>query len=70
MPASTKTMGAALVPEPRNLTEIAEQAATAFQAEQARQFIDCAINLAMTSMPTAAVVRLLRDHADILEEYE
>jgi len=58
------------MPEPRSLTDIAEQAAAAFHAEQARQFIDCAINLAMTSMPTCAVVRLLRDHADILEEYE
>ena len=58
------------MPEPRSITELAEQAAAAFQAEQAKQFIDCAINLAMTSMPTAAVVRLLRDHADILEEYE
>lgn len=59
-----------VMPEPRSITEIAEQEAALFLAEQAKQFIDCAISLAMTSMPTAAVVRLLRDHADILEEYE
>lgn len=58
-----------MMPEPRNLTEIAEREAAAFKAEQARQFIDCAINLGAESMSIAALIRLLEDHAEILREF-
>ncbi len=57
------------MPEPRSITELAEQAAVAFKAEQAKQFLDCAINLAATSMSIPAVIRLLEDHAEILKEF-
>lgn len=57
------------MPEPRNLTKIAEQEAAAFKAEQAKQFLDCAINLCATSMSIPAVIRLLEDHAEILKEF-
>ncbi|MRX31905.1 hypothetical protein [Aminobacter sp. MDW-2] len=57
------------MPEPRSITELAEQAAAAFQAEQARKFLDCAINLCATSMSIPAVIRLLEDHAEILKEF-
>lgn len=57
------------MPEPRIITTIAEQEATAFKAEQAKQFLDCAINLAATSMSIPAVIRLLEDHAEILKEF-
>lgn len=57
------------MPEPRNLTEIAEQQASAFKAEQARHFIDCAINLGAESMSMPALIRLLEDHAEILREF-
>jgi hypothetical protein len=57
------------MPEPRAITEIAERAAEMFLAEQARQFLDCAINLAATSMPMPALIKLLEDHAEILREF-
>jgi hypothetical protein len=57
------------VAEPRQITEIAEREAALFLAEQSRQFIDCAINLAATHMPISSVIRLLRDHIELLEEY-
>jgi len=57
------------MPEPRAITEIAERAAEKFHREQARQFIDCAINLAATSMSIPDLIRLLRDHVEILEEF-
>ena len=53
----------------RPLDEIAEQAARAFKAEQARHFIDCAINLGAESMSMPALIRLLEDHIEILKEY-
>lgn len=51
------------------LNEYARKAAARYQAEQARQFLDCAINLCATSMPVGDVARLLREHAEILDEY-
>jgi len=51
------------------LNEYARKAAARYQAEQARQFLDCAINLCATSMPIRDVAKLLRDHAATLEEY-
>jgi hypothetical protein len=55
--------------EHERLNEYAKAAAARYQAEQARQFLDCAINLCATSMPIRDVARLLRDHAELLEEY-
>jgi hypothetical protein len=55
--------------QPRAITEIAERAAQMFLAEQARQFLDCAINLCATSMPIPALVKLLEDHAEMLREF-
>lgn len=55
--------------ENERLNEYARKATARYQSEQARQFLDCAINLCATSMPLRDVARLLRDHADILEEY-
>lgn len=55
--------------EPRQITEIAQREAALFLAEQSRQFIDCSINLAATHMPIPAVIRLLRDHIELLEEF-
>jgi hypothetical protein len=57
------------MPEPRQITEIAEREAALFLTEQSRQFIDCAINLAATHMPITAVIRLLKDHIELLEEF-
>lgn len=58
------------MPEPRNLTEIAEREAATFKARQAAYFGECAIHLMATCMPMAAVIRWLRTQADNLEEYE
>lgn len=55
--------------EPRQITEIAEREAQLFLAEQARQFVDCAINLAASSMTIPSVIKLLKDHIELLEEY-
>jgi hypothetical protein len=55
--------------EPRQITEIAQREAELFLAEQSRQFIDCAINLAVTHMSVTAVIRLLEDHIELLKEY-
>jgi len=57
------------MPEPRIITTIAEQQATAFKAEQARQFGECAVNLMATSMPIHAVIRWLEDQAEMLREF-
>lgn len=57
------------MPEPRQITEIAQRAAELFLAEQSKQFIDCAINLAATHMPISAVIKLLKDHIELLKEY-
>lgn len=57
------------MPEPRSITELAEQAAAAFQAEQARQFGECAVNLMATTMPIPAVIRWLEDQAEMLREF-
>lgn len=56
--------------EYRAIDELAAREAELFLAEQARNFVECAINLSMESMPTSSVIRLLRDHIAILEEYE
>ena len=48
---------------------MAEKHAAMFKAEQARHFLDCAINLCATSMSIPALIRLLEDHADILKEF-
>jgi hypothetical protein len=55
--------------EPRQITEMAEKCAAAFKAEQARQFLDCSINLCATSMSIPALIRLLEDHTEILKEF-
>lgn len=55
--------------ERERLNEYAKAAAARYQAEQARQFLDCAINLCATSMPLSDVARLLRENAEILDEY-
>lgn len=55
--------------EPAKLTAMAEKHAAMFKAEQAKQFIDCAINLAATSMSIPALIRLLEDHTEILKEF-
>jgi hypothetical protein len=57
------------MPEPRAITEIAEKETALFLAEQARQFVDCSINLAASSMPIPAVIKLLRDHIALLEDF-
>lgn len=57
------------MPEPARITELAQREAELFLAEQSRQFIDAAINLAATSMPIPAVIRLLKDHIELLEEF-
>jgi len=56
-------------PENDRLSEYARKAAARYQAEQAKQFLDCAINLCATSMPLSEVAKLLRDHAELLEVY-
>lgn len=55
--------------EPRQIEQIAQKEAELFLAEQSRQFVDAAINLAATSMPIPAVIRLLKDHIELLEEF-
>lgn len=57
------------MPEPRQIEEMALHHAALFKAEQARWFIECSLNLAATSMPMSALIRLLKDHIEILEEY-
>ena len=56
--------------EYRAIDQIAQAETKLFHAEQASRFLDCALNLAATSMPISSVIRLLRDHIAILEEYE
>jgi len=55
--------------EPRQISEMAEKHAAMFKAEQARHFLDCAINLCATSMSIPALIRLLEDHAELLKEF-
>jgi hypothetical protein len=57
------------MPEPRAITELAEKETALFLAEQSRQFLDCSLNLCATSMTIPALIRLLRDHIEILEEF-
>jgi hypothetical protein len=57
------------MPEPRQITEIAEREAALFKSEQAARFLECAINLCAESMPMAAVLKLLEDHAEIIRMY-
>jgi hypothetical protein len=56
------------MPEPRAITEIAERETHLFLAEQARQFITCAVNLAAHTSSLEAVARFLRELADQIEE--
>lgn len=55
--------------EASRINEIAEREAVLFKAEQARQFLDCSINLCASSMSIPALIRLLEDHAEILREF-
>ena len=55
--------------EAARITEIAEREAAMFLAEQARQFLDCSINLCATSMSIPALIRLLEDHTELLREF-
>ena len=57
------------MPEPRQLDIIAEREAALFRANQARNFINCAVNLAAHDMPLEAVARYLRELADQLEDW-
>jgi hypothetical protein len=57
------------MPEPRQITALAEKEAALFLAEQSRQFLDCSINLCATSMSIPALIRLLKDHVELLEEW-
>lgn len=50
------------------INELARKAAADYHREQAKRFLECAINLCATSMPVGDVARLLRDHAELLEE--
>jgi hypothetical protein len=58
-----------LASEPRAITEIAERAAEQFHREQSERFLECSINLCATSMSMADLIRLLRSHAEMLEEF-
>jgi hypothetical protein len=49
--------------------KIAEREAALFLAEQARGYLDCAINLCATSMSIPALIRLLEDHTELLREF-
>ena len=51
------------------INELARKAAADYHREQAQRFLECAINLCATSMPVGDVARLLREHAEILDEY-
>lgn len=55
--------------EPRQITEIAERETALFRAEQSRNFMVCAANLAAHDMPLAAVAKFLRELADQIEEF-
>ncbi len=55
--------------EPARVTEIAEREAAMFLAEQSRNYLECAINLCATSMSIPALIRHLKDHIELLEEY-
>jgi hypothetical protein len=55
--------------ETSRITEIAERETELFRANQARQFIICATNLAAHDMPMAAVAKFLRDLADQIAEF-
>lgn len=55
--------------EYRAIDELARRETELFLAEQAKHFVACAINLAVSSMSVSATIRLLRDHIEILEEF-
>lgn len=55
--------------EPRQISQIAEQAAELFLADEANQFLDCAVRLMATCMPISAVIKRLQDEIDLLREF-
>jgi hypothetical protein len=57
------------MPEPRQITDLAEKATALFLSEQAKQFGECAVNLMATSMPIAEVLEWLERQADMLREF-
>jgi hypothetical protein len=57
------------MPNPRAITELAEQAAKRFHREQSLSFGECAINLMATSMPIAEIIEWLERQADMLREF-
>lgn len=57
------------MPEPRQIEQIAARETELFLAEQARQFITCAVNLAAHTTSLEAVARFLRELADQIEDY-
>lgn len=57
------------MPEPRRITEMADQAAERFKREQSMQFGECAVNLMATSMPIRDVIEWLERQAEMLREF-
>jgi hypothetical protein len=57
------------MPEPRQITEIAEREAALFLAEQSKLFGEAAVNLMATSMPILEVIEWLERQAEMLREF-
>lgn len=57
------------MPEPRQITEIAQRAAQRFHSEQSKLFGECAVNLMATSMPISEVIEWLERQAEMLREF-
>ena len=58
------------MPEPRQIEELAQKQIEMFLSEEACQFLDAAIRLMAHTMPLSAVVKRLRNEAELLEIYE
>ncbi|PTM96150.1 hypothetical protein [Mycoplana dimorpha] len=54
----------------QNLDAIAQQEQADYLRRTSMTFLECAIHLCVTHMPTKEVVRVLETHACILRDYE
>ena len=57
------------MPEPRQIEQIALEAAERFQRDQSMFFGECAVNLMASSMPISEVIEWLERQADMLREF-
>lgn len=55
--------------EASRITQIAEREAELFLAEEASQFLDCAIRLMASRTSISSVIKRLKDEIEMLEEF-